>query len=375
LKAIDELLGNENFRKIEFRFFAPNFDALDHCGFSHIIVENLELAPYTQWGVIRNVIKLRKTIKKFNPDIIHCQSIVPDSLIIYILTLTSTFKNKIIITSHGLDLVLIPEMKYGTRCKARIRFLTKMILKKVDKLILPSQSLVKYALDAGIRNDKIEIIQNGVKPRKSNASVELIDQIKKKLNIKQDQICLLSLSSFIPIKDIDSLIEGIAIAQREVKNIRLFLAGGGILKEKLENKIYELNLCRIIHFIGQIVDEEKDAYFRICKIFCITSIYENMPISILEAMGYGKAIIATNVGGISEVIKNDYNGILVPAKSPHHIAGAVQRLCGDVHLTNRLSESAKCTASKYNISDIALKHLDLYQQIISNNELRRCADL
>ena len=364
LEAVDKLLNKDIFHNIEIHFLAPHKDALQYCRFQKIQVKEMGLKTYTKLGLIFNAIKLRIALKSIKPDLIHCQSIIPDGLIILLCNISLLNKYRYTITSHGRDLVVIPGISYGLRIKNKIKFLTKYILKNTDKLILPSHSLIPFALKSGANQMKIKVIPNGIKPVKKDEDKSLIYKIRRKWNIENNDLCLLSLSAFIPIKDLESLIVGLKKVTSFTSHVKLFLAGDGQLREHLKEKVKKLKLEEHIKFIGVIKNKEKDAYFRLCDVFCITSIFENFPVSLLEAMAYGKIIIATNVGGIQELIINDINGILVKPQAPNEIAQAIKRVYNNPVLMKILSDNTKKTSNKYHINNIATQYLDMYIQTI-----------
>lgn len=358
LEVLDELII-QNSNKIKLYFLAPNKAALRFCKFKNIRVINLNLKPYNKLGITQNAIILWKKLKIIKPDLIHCQSIIPDGLLIYLCKTLLAQKFKYIITSHGRDLIKIPKIQYGIRLKWYINFLIKLVLKKCSKIVVPSLELYDIVRDIGIDKDRIVHIPNGVKAYQTKDN-DYKDTPIERWGISQNDLCLLSLSSHYPIKDLDSLIEGIRLATNKIKNIKLFIAGDGELKESLKGKVTRYQLNRHIKFIGIIKGYEKDAYFKTSDVFCITSIFENFPISILEAMSYGKSVIATDVGGIPDIVKHNHNGILIRTKSPEDIAKAIQKIYHDKKFKEKISNNAKLTSKQYNITDITQKYIDLY---------------
>tara|TARA_Y100000294_G_scaffold88475_1_gene82535 strand:- start:491 stop:1666 length:1176 start_codon:yes stop_codon:yes gene_type:complete len=355
LDALDGMID----KKFEFYFLAPNKAALKYCNFENIRVINLNLKPYTKIGLIKNVITLWETVRFIKPDIVHGQSIVPDGLIIYLCRILFNQKYKYILTSHGRDLVKIPDIKYGNRLKWYIDYLTKLVLKKCSKIVVPSLKLFDIAHEIGIEKDKLLHIPNGVKvynPQNNDCTATII----KRWSISKNDMCLLSLSSLTLIKDLDSLIEGTRLATAKTNNIKLFIVGDGEMKEYLKNKVERYQLNRYIKFIGNINEYEKDAYLEISDVFCITSIFENFPVSILEAMSYGKSLIATNVGGIPDIVKHNNNGILIRPKNPYDIAKAILKIYHDKEFKEKISKNAIMTSKKYDIKDITEKYYNLY---------------
>ncbi|MEK7165035.1 MAG: glycosyltransferase family 4 protein [Patescibacteria group bacterium] len=95
-------------------------------------------------------------------------------------------------------------------------------------------------------------------------------------------------------------------------------------------------------------------------IFVIPSVKEGMPYVLLEAMAAGLPIVATNVGGIPEIIKDGQTGLLVPPKNPEKLAAAIGRLIDDPGLRNKLATNARKKVKKYSLS----KMLAQYQELL-----------
>jgi len=93
---------------------------------------------------------------------------------------------------------------------------------------------------------------------------------------------------------------------------------------------------------------------------------EGLGMVILEAMKSGLPVIASSVGGIIEIIKNEENGLLVPPKDPKSIAVAIEKLLSDSELRKKFIENSKKTLEEFLPQTIAHQHLDIYHNLVDN---------
>ncbi|TCD57615.1 hypothetical protein CWE17_07160 [Synechococcus sp. BS56D] len=127
---------------------------------------------------------------------------------------------------------------------------------------------------------------------------------------------LLSVSRFSAQKDHMSLLLALSLLPSHVK-VELVLIGDGPLLPKFQDLAHSLSL-RNIHFAGHMADLANE-YLQ-ADVFILSSFYEGLPISIIDALSCGLPVISTNVGGCSEMVFDEFNGFLVPIRSPFQIA-------------------------------------------------------
>lgn len=114
-----------------------------------------------------------------------------------------------------------------------------------------------------------------------------------------------------------------ALARPEVPPSVLLLAGDGPMRPKAEAMAAQLGLLPRVFFLGNISGAAKDAFFRRVDVLCLPSHAENLPIALLEAMGYGRPVITTSVGGIPDMITNGVQGWLTPLGRMEALAAAL----------------------------------------------------
>ena len=125
-----------------------------------------------------------------------------------------------------------------------------------------------------------------------------------------------------------------------------------------------------ISVVGYVPDETLDAHYRSCDIFLCPSRYESFGLIAIEAMRYGKAVIASNRGGLAEVVIDGRTGLCVDPDSQHSLADAIVRLCKDAALRTQLGMAALDSVHKQFASARMAQHIaDYYANIIRNHTL------
>jgi glycosyltransferase involved in cell wall biosynthesis len=127
----------------------------------------------------------------------------------------------------------------------------------------------------------------------------------------------------------------------------------------------ELGISSRITFTGAVTEEEKGNWYRRATLCVIPSTYDPSPIVAFEALAAGKPVVATNVGGLPEVIHNKINGLLVTPRNPKEIAEAVEKILSDKKLASKLSKNALQTIEReYTWEHAARKTLNAYRTCI-----------
>lgn len=310
---------------------------------------------------IHNTINLRRAIYDIKPDIIHVHSTFPDAFMVMISRRSRRKKTPLLITSHGVDIAVIKEFRYGYRLNPIASVAIRLVLKFCDKHVVPSDAMVKFAIEAGSNREKTVKIPNGIPPRREIAKEE-VENIREKYSI-QDKRSILTLSGMRPIKGLEYLVRALPVVLKK-HNVHLLMACKGEYETHIKDLIEKFNLSKRITFLGFVSGDEKLALLKACDIFCIPSVFESFGIVILEAMQYGKPVVASEAGGIPEIIENGKNGLLVPPKEFKRLANAICLLLDDENLRRGLGENAEKSVSLYSIEVVAQKYIKVYEEVL-----------
>ena len=176
---------------------------------------------------------------------------------------------------------------------------------------------------------------------------------------------VLGIGRHVPQKGFDVLLRAYAIGRKSALEAGqpwpdLLLAGDGAQHEALQTLGAQLNLDDAVHFVGRVDRAGAMALFKGCSFFVLPSRHEPMGIVNLEAMAAGRAIIASRVGGVPELVSDEENGLLVPPDDAPALAVALARLASDAALSARLGENGARRARDFDWDAIAAQYLDVY---------------
>ena len=162
----------------------------------------------------------------------------------------------------------------------------------------------------------------------------------------------------------EDFIRAIPFVVKNIPKAKFLVIGDGPLREKLEQISTALNIQQNVIFLGWRKDV-KDL-LKIMDIFVLPSLWEGLPISILEAMANAKPVIASNIKGNNELVIHGETGLLVPIQSPQKIGESVLQLLGDSSLLNKMGQNGyQVVKMKYDINKIVQQINSEYQSILS----------
>ena len=163
--------------------------------------------------------------------------------------------------------------------------------------------------------------------------------LRDQLGLGIDEPVIGYVGRFVPIKDLPTLIEAFAIVLKHVPDAALILAGDGPIRPELESLVQRMNLGGRVRFLGW--SNDLGSIYATIDICALSSLNEGTPVAIIEAMAAGKAVVATDVGGVADVIEDGRTGILVPPGDAEAMANAVVMLAKDRTTRHRLGRAAR----------------------------------
>lgn len=310
---------------------------------------------------LRNILKLRKAIQKIKPDVVHVPSVIPDGF--YVVIATLSMNTPIVITSHGIDIVKIKEINYGYRLNPIYALIIKAVLRRCSKHVVVSDSMIPFAIEAGSSMDRLCKIHDIAPPAKSDISTQTIEKVRKKYNINNSKT-ILTLSGMRPIKGLDYLIKAMPIVLAKNPDTRLLMTCRGEYEEHIRNLILKMGIHDNVDFIGFIEGKEKDVLMCICDVFCMPSLYESFGIAILDVMQYGTAVVASDTGGIIEIIENGKNGLLCKPKDHVQLAESINALLEDTELNRRIGAAGKSSMHRFDVKHICDEYISIYKEVV-----------
>ncbi len=267
------------------------------------------------------------------------------------LWLPKLFHKKVIVTIHGLDW---QRAKWGRFATRYIKFGEKMAVKYADEIIVLSKSIQKYFDDTYKR--QTIFLPNGIEKHK----IIDIDIIKKKYNLIKGGY-ILFLARIVPEKGLHYLIEAFKQIHTDKK---LVIAGGASHTNKYFEQIKELaKKDKRIIMIGFVQGKELEELFSNCYLYCLPSDIEGMPLSLLEAMSYGKNCLVSDIEENVQVCR-DYL-YTFKRSNVNDLKDKLQQLLEDNNMYSS-DDIQKYVLDRYNWDNIVKKIEDIYIDIVEN---------
>jgi len=207
-------------------------------------------------------------------------------------------------------------------------------------------------LEAGIVSPtKVEVVYNGV------------DLERFPHSRAHEGNAIICVGSLAPHKGQDVLVRAMEKVREKVGEASLTLVGDGTQRAKLEDIVEELGLGGAVRFAGRIDDVHE--YLRNSRLFVLPSVErEGLGIALLEAMATGLAAVATDCGGVGEIIEHEVNGLLVPQGEHLPLADAIVRLLKNERLASTLAAMGRKTVEeRFDIETTCDKLVKIYEEV------------
>ncbi len=290
---------------------------------------------------------LKQKVQHFNPDIIHAHYATSYGL----LGALVKPKVRLIISAWGSDVFDFP----------RKSFLHKAILKfnlKGASQILSTSHIMKKELQR-YTDKTVLVIPFGVDLKQ----FEIQDAIKA----SEDKIVIGTIKSLEPIYGIDTLIKAYAMVKKKYENVQLIIGGAGSQLGKLKTLAAELKVDHDVKFLGKIEQSELAKLYYTMDIFVMLSNWESFGVSALEAASCGLPVVASNIGGIKEVVEDRVTGFLVPPQNSDEAAKKIEVLIQDRQLRKKMgTEGRKKVERQYDLKDNINQLMNVYRNVEAN---------
>jgi glycosyltransferase involved in cell wall biosynthesis len=314
-----------------------------------------------EWIEIRK--NLLALIKKYRIDVI--QTHILQSLDFLVATISTNNQRPAIFWTiqnekFSLQIEDLPRHRWLLGIKRYIyRLLFKRAIHKIDGLIAVSeqvkQALIDYVKPA---EQKITVICNAVDvERYQNIRDDL--KIRESLGIGEDSCVALVVAILKVQKGHKYLIDAAAELIPEYPKLHFLLAGDGILREELVAHTNTLGIQNHVHFLGN--RKEIPELLAGSDYFVLPSLWEGLPLALIEAMASGLPIVATNVSGSKQVMIDGQTGLLVPPGDSHELALALRQLISQPQLSREMGDAARRRIEEsFNAEKQTEEHIDLY---------------
>ena len=308
--------------------------------------------------IISGFFKCIGICRKFRPDVIHAHWPFPHAYIA--LGAAKLFKIPLVLNFHGAELLLIRKKKW-------VKPLLKFAIGQAQA-VFANSSFTAGKIKA-LRNVDVEWSPYGTTLESGSTSAGNGGTSAIVPHPVNGKFKILFVGRHIERKGICYLIEAAKHLPRDQFEIRI--VGVGDITDKLKSQAAEIADAAEIIFTGKLSPEELANEYRTANVFTLPAIVdskgdtEGLGVVLIEAMELGLPVVASNVGGIPDVVVDGVSGILVPEKDPEALAGAYRRLAAEPELVKQLLAGAqKRIAECFSWDKIVERQIDSYKKII-----------
>jgi len=292
---------------------------------------------------------LRQELRNFQPDVVHLHTISKASPFILlplknIPTVLTMHDQSLFDATRISDLPLLepyrktfsdyfidkPSLRfYGEKLRF---YILRRLAKNVDTVLACSDFYANCARQSGIF-PHIETLHNGI----------VLAPPSLMVNFKE----ILFVGRLSEEKGISVLLEAVALLKEKHPDMRLRIVGGGHLADKLKEQISGLHIDDIVYLLGYKSPKEIAELYKQSSLVAVPSLCpDNLPTVCIEAMAVGRPIVASNLGGIPELVNHEKTGFLVPPNNVGALTGSIDRLLSDPELMQEMGSAGRKKAER-----------------------------
>ncbi len=233
----------------------------------------------------------------------------------------------------------------------------------VKKIICVSAAVKKAMREQIQESHKLEVIHSGIDIEAFSRQRGKKSLLREQYSIPENSILIGNSSALSPQKDYYSFIDTAALVLKKRKNTHFFIIGEGKSKAKLQAYAFAKKIEQNLHFTGFRNDIEY--ILPELDIFLFTSQDEALGTAILNAFAASVPVVSTNVGGISELISHEQNGLLASKKDAPALAKHVLNLIGSPQLRAKLVRMGRKKVKDFSYTSTAKKNFQVYQEVLA----------
>ncbi len=229
-----------------------------------------------------------------------------------------------------------------------------------SRVVAVSQAVREDLIKQGYDKDIIEVIPNGMDPTPfEKISQDEVNSFRQELGLSAADILYGVVARLSPQKDVATFLRAFAA---QPQNCHAYIAGTGPLDSELKKLSSSLEISSRCHFLG--FRKDVPLLLNACDVFVLSSLWEGLPLTVLEAMACSKAIVATAVDGSKEAIIDGETGLLTPPGNADELATKMKQLAEDKTLRDRMGkEGCERLLAHFHLDRVTELHLRLYEEV------------
>lgn len=305
-------------------------------------------------GTVLQGLRLARYIRANAIQVVHSYGLYPNLLLISAAKLA------------GAPVVIASIRDRGDILTAAQRWLQKLVCRFADCVLVNAESIREALIEYGYSPGNIVVIRNGISPSKFAGPCET-PAIREELGLPLSARLVVVLSRLNRMKGIEYFLSAAQMIADELPDVRFLVVGDGVIKSELEACAIQLGLGGRVVFTGFRTDVPK--LLSEVALSVLPSLSEGLSNTLLESMAAAVPVIASRVGGNSELIEHGVSGLLVAPRDPAALANAMRIVLRNPDLAARLGQGGKCRITVMFSMDRSIRDVQrLYRRLVETPE-------
>jgi glycosyltransferase involved in cell wall biosynthesis len=303
---------------------------------------------------LRTVWRLAAWLRHERVDLLHAHQYTP---CFYSLAARLCYRRPaLLFTEHGRPVPDYPRRK-------RI-IVNRLLLERRDRIVGVGNAVRQALIDnEGIPKERVNVIYNGIDTQSFVKDVADDDAIRAEIGVEKDGLLILQVARLDPVKDHATALRTLEHVVWHRRDARLVIVGEGPERAHIEEIVQERQLTPYVRLLG--LRKDIPRLMRAANVFLLTSISEGIPLTVIEAMSAGLPVVATQVGGVPEIVEEGITGLLAPAGDDASLADCILRLCKHPPMAEQMGQLGQARARRYfSESQMHAHYHHLYQEML-----------
>ncbi|NLB80362.1 MAG: glycosyltransferase family 4 protein [Clostridiaceae bacterium] len=288
---------------------------------------------------LNNALELYQLLNQIQPDILHTH------LHAAVYAIPWYIKHKKCVKIHTVHTIAHMEFPTAHKIAQAIAYRYLHVMPIAISSAVKKSIITQYH----ITPERIPLITNSVQVKKYTPLTN---------KVPSSSFTVINVASFYTWKNQILLLEAFYNAVLEKPNMKLIFVGDGNERQNVTNRAIELGIGDKVNFVG--ITDKVEMYLHKADVFALSSTFEGLSLAILEAYAAGLPVIATNVGGVPDILADGINGLLVPLNDVTAFKNAILKLYSDPDLRKKMSCENQIKVKDYDIEQTTKKYIALY---------------
>ena len=315
------------------------------------------------WNMARPMLRLTRLLHEQPPHILHCHM----SHAVLTARLARLVKRVPVVigTLHGLKMYNVRGT--GWRVRETVNGWTDWLSDATTVVCRAAGD--RYVSNGAVSRESLRVIPNGVNTERFRFDATVRQRVRTELGLNSEFVWLM-VGRFQPVKDHHTMLRVFARVAADCPRSVLLLAGSGPLQGELSELARGLGIGSRVRFLG--TRSDIPSLMNAADACVLSSIYEAMPMVLLEAAATGLPSVTTDVGGTGDIVLHGVTGFLAPPSNPEAIANAMLRLASlPAAVRTRMGEQARRhVAARFAMDQVVGQWESLYQELLAKKEVR-----